>query len=169
MAQPTFATHATVQQDGQNNPFLNYLNTTGGSIFTVNSTGNISVAGGLTTAGIGSPIVLAYSANLAQAAAITTTSLLATGHAAGIYRVEAYSVVTTAFTSSTLACTIAYTDAKQAETPTIFTSATATALVATSGTYTFQSAGTAAITFSTVCAGIGPGVYDVWVTVTRLA
>lgn len=90
---------------------------------------------------------------------------------AGLYRATVYLLETTTFvTNTTTNVTIGWTDASQAQTNIVTTTSTLTAGTFVSGTVTFQSAGTAAITYTpgkTGSAATG-GVASIYVVLERL-
>lgn len=106
------------------------LGTTGQTI--VDATGLLTKYTGITTAGLGFPVQVARVRAVAQAAAITTTTLLATGAANTDYLVVATVYCTATSAAATAALTISYTDpGSQAQTITP-SAAACTALGATS-------------------------------------
>lgn len=104
MAQATFSTHATVQQDGQANPFITYLDTGGKIVYQINSLGNLSYQGGVATAGIGDTLIV-YSLSATLGFAVFNTAaavnMLPTTAPTGTYRISAYAVVSTLLVSNT--------------------------------------------------------------------
>ena len=109
-----------------------------------------------------------------QAAALATgfgsaITLLPAGHPAGTYRITIYGVVTTTITTATSwLFTLAFTDDKQAQTPTVTTSSTMTAGTAQTGTQTIRSTGATALTYTPTAASAGAGVVAYSVVVERV-
>ena len=100
----------------------------------------------------------------------TAITLLPKGHAAGMYSVSIYAVITTTITTATSwLFTLAFTDQQQAQTPTAMTSSTLTAGTANQVTYNLQSTGATALTYTPTAASIAAGVISYVVTVQRLA
>lgn len=127
MTTTTYAQHATVQNDGQNNDFLHYTNSSGQVLFAINSSGNESVCGGVATVGLGGPI-LVYSLSASLAFGIWNTAaavnMLPSTVPTGTYRVSLYLVTTTAFQTNTEeVITFGWTDDDQAQTLAFTTSA----------------------------------------------
>lgn len=99
----------------------------------------------------------------------TAITLLAATAPAGTYRVTIYGVVTTTITTATSwLFTIAYTDDKQAQTPTVCTSSTMTAGTDETGTLLFRSNGTAAITVTPTSASAAAGAIAYSLVLERL-
>lgn len=181
----TYASHAKVQADAGND-FLQYTDTNGNVLFSVNKSGNIGVQGGVTGSGLGGPVIV-YGYNVAlgfaafNAAAATTMVAAATANA-GIYRLSYQLIITTSFVTNTeLTLAFGWTDADQATTLTLTTAAkTAGAyLPATSGgtitastlqTSIFSSTGAAAITWTPNVTGspATAGVAQVSIVLERL-
>jgi hypothetical protein len=88
--------------------------------------GAITSYNGITTAGQGVPPVVAFAATT-PTTPVGATNILASAPP-GVYRIGFYSVVTTTGTVGTsFSLNIIYTDAKQAQTLTVFTNSTFTA------------------------------------------
>jgi hypothetical protein len=179
MAQPLYAQHATVTQDGQGNPFLVYTGQNGSTLYEINSLGEVSVVAGVTSAGIGQPVIVAsYSATLGFALFLTSGSaaitLLAATAPAGTYRLTAYAVISTTFSGNSVATvpiTIGWTDSVHAQTnATILAGGTLTANFEQQGVLTINSAGTAAITITPSATTGNPtaGAMNVYITIERL-
>lgn len=152
MAPTNYAQAGTFQNDGQNNDFVHYTNSTGGVVYSINSAGNNNVAGGLTLAGQGQPAILYATSLTAQAFGVFNTAaavtMLAASAPAGTYRVSIYLVITTTFVTNTaVTMSIGFTDDDQAQTVTT-TGGALTAGTILQNTYTFRSNGTAAITYT---------------------
>lgn len=173
MAQPTFAVHGTYQQDGQGNAFLTYLSQTGSVVFQIGENGQLAVVDGLTSAGVGSPVVVAaVSASLGFAVFNTAAAvnLLPATAPAGTYRVSLYMVTTTTFVTNTEeVITFGWTDDDQAQTL-AFTTGALTAGTTLVGSQLIRSAGTAAITYTPSKTGTAAtaGVNALSIVVERL-
>jgi hypothetical protein len=180
MAQAIFAQHATVQQDGQGNPFLLYTGTGGNTLYEINSTGNVTTAGGITAAGIGQPVIVySYSASTGFAVfnAAAAVNMQAATAPAGTYRFTLYGVTTTTFVTNTEeTIVLGYTDDSAANTVTYTTAAkTAGTLLpplssTVSNSLTFRSNGTAAITWTPAVTGSNAtaGVMAISILLERL-
>lgn len=148
----TYAQHATVQNDGQNNDFLHYTASTGAVLYAINSAGNTSVSGGLTLAGQGQPGIVYAVSLTAQGFAVFNTAAAVTMAAAtapaGTYRFSMYLDITTTFVTNTaVTMALGWTDDDQAQTSTT-TGGALTAGTILQATYTFRSNGTAVITYT---------------------
>src|SRR5277367_6788905 len=109
----------------------------------------------------GQDLLVAASQNAALGFASfgTAITLLPATAPAGTYEVNIYAVITTTITTATSwLFTLAFTDDKQGQTPTVCTSSTMTAGANEFGAYTFRSNGTAAITFTPTAVSAGAGV-----------
>lgn len=99
----------------------------------------------------------------------TPITLLATGHPAGTYRIAIYAVVTTTITTATSwLFTLAFTDDKQAQTPTLSTSSTMTAGAVEIGNQLIRSTGATALTYTPTAASAGAGAVTWSIVVERL-
>ena len=123
----TFAQHAIVQNDGQNNDFLQYTSSNGNVLFSINSSGNRAIVGGVSCVGFGGALtVYTLSASLGFAVfnAAAAVNMLPTTVPTGTYRVSLYLVTTTTFVTNTEEkITFGWTDDDQAQTLTFTTSA----------------------------------------------
>jgi hypothetical protein len=173
MAQPLYAQHATVTQDGQGNPFLVYTGQSGNVLYEVNSLGNVSVVGGITSAGIGQPQIV-YSLNASLGFAVfntaTAVNMLPTTAPTGTYQIQLYLVTTTAFVTNTEeVITFGWSDASGAQTRAFTTTAKAigTTLV---GSQLIQSVTGTAVTYTPSVTGSNAtaGVNSVSIVVTRV-
>ena len=120
----------------------------------------------------GNDWILATNANLVfpYTSFGTAITLLPLGHAAGLYSVSIYAVITTTITTATSwLFTLGYTDPKQAQTPTLSTSSTMTAGTIQQATYNLYSTGATALTHTPTSASAAAGVIAYVVTVQRLA
>lgn len=173
MAQPTFAQHAIVQQDGQGNPFLTYLGQTGGILYQVNVSGVPSYAGGTALSGFGVPaIVASVSASLGYAVfnSAAAVSLLPTTAPTGTYRIGLYMVATTTFATSTEeVITFGWTDDYQAQTV-AYTSSAQTHGTITLGSQLVRFVTGTALTYTPSVTGSAAtaGAMAVSITVERL-
>ena len=97
------------------------------------------------------------------------TLLPASTALAGTYICTIYGVITTTITTATSwLFTIAYTDDKQAQTPTVCTSSTMTAGTVEQGSFMFRSTGATAVTFTPTAASAGAGVIAYSVVLQRV-
>lgn len=178
MAQATFSQHATVQQDGQGNPFLTYTGQGGNILFQINSAGSPSVQGGQNTAGIGDSFIV-YSLSTSLGFAVFNTgaavNMLPATAPAGTYRISLYGVTTTAFVTNTEeTITFGWTDDDQAQTIVITTTAKAAGTITPATTavnsWMIRSNGTAAVTYTPAVTGSNAtaGVMAVSILVERL-
>jgi len=99
----------------------------------------------------------------------TPITLLPAGHTAGTYRIGIYAVVTTTITVATSwLFTLAFTDDKQAQTPTLSTSSTMTAGAVEIGNQLIRSTGATALTYTPTAASAGAGAVTWSIVVERL-
>ena len=177
MAQATFAQHATVTQDGQGNPFLVYTGQGGNTLYEINSLGNAVVVGGVTTAGIGQPVIVAsYSASLGFALFVTSgavaISIAPSTTPAGLYRLGIYTVISSSFSGNSVSAvpiTVGWTDSVHSQTNVLLAEGTLTANFFQQGTLMINNAGTAAITITPGATTGNPtaGAMSVYATLTR--
>jgi len=180
MAQPTFAQHATVQNDGQNNPFLNYTSSGGLSVYQINSSGQPSIQSSQALVGVGNPlIVYQYSASTGFAVFNTAAAvnMIAATAPAGTYRFTLYGITTTTFVTNTQeTITLGWTDDQGARTV-VWTTAALTAGTqlppvssTISNSVTFRSNGTAVVSWTPNVTGSAAtaGVMAVSILLERL-
>jgi hypothetical protein len=172
MAQATFSQHATVQQDGQGNPFLTYTGSSGAVLFQINSAGNITQQGGLPVTGIGAIVaVVSITPGFAVFNTAAPVSLLSASAPAGTYEFQLYMATTTAFVTNTEeTITLGYTDDAQAQTSVYTTTAKSIGNILQAD-YVFRSNGTAAITYTPAVTGspATAGAAAISIILTRLA
>lgn len=120
MTTTTNSQAGSITNDGQNNDFVHYTSAGGSVLYSINSSGNVNVIGGVATAGIGqSAIVYSLKASLGFAVFNTAAAvnMLPTTVPTGTYRISLYLVTTTTFVTNTEeVITFGWNDASGAQT-----------------------------------------------------
>lgn len=169
----TYAQHAQVQNDGQNNDFLHYTSSSGQVLYSINSSGNTAVSGGVALVGLGQPaLVYSLSTSLAFGVfnAATAVNMLPTTVPTGTYRIALYLVTTTTFVTNTEeVITFGWTDDKQAQTV-AYTTSSVTAGTTLVGSQLIRVVTGTAVTYTPSVTGSNAtaGVNAVSIVVERL-